>query len=96
MTMQSFYEVPTGASSSELKQIAGSPAAIHKKDELIEYEYVERFKNGPRTTLERHYYFVIKDDKVIGRRVEQITPPPYSINSYDLQTSFSEEGDNPD
>lgn len=92
MTMQAFYEVPTGTSSAHLKEIAGTPAAVHKKGDTIEYEYVERFKNGARTTLERHYYFVIRDDKVVNRRVEQISPPPYSINSYDLQTSFSEEG----
>lgn len=91
MTAQAFYDVPVGVSTKELKEIAGKPAAIHKKDNITEYEYVERFNNGARTTLERHYYFVIKEDKVVSRRVEQVSPPPYSINSYDLQTSFSKE-----
>ncbi|MGD2168856.1 MAG: hypothetical protein PVI40_01280 [Chlamydiota bacterium] len=91
MTMQAFYDIPTGTTVQELKQTAGRPYAIHKKDEVEEYEYVERFQNGNRTILERHYFFIVKENQVIQKRVEQINPPPYSINSYDLQTTYSEE-----
>ena len=42
--MQSFYEIPVGASTSEVVKTAGEPYAVHKKEDgAIEYEYIERF-----------------------------------------------------
>lgn len=91
MTNTTFYEIRNDISTDELIQIAGKPYTIRRKGNCIEYEYIERIKNGNYTIQENHYFFVIKNNHVCSRRIEYVNPPPYSINSYDLQTSYSEE-----
>lgn len=88
MTMNSFYEIPVGASKDEVVVAAGKPFAIHKKEDgSVEYEYVERFNLGSRSLNERHYYILIKDGRVVSKRVEQTSPPPYTFDSYEMQTT---------
>lgn len=88
MTMNSFYEIPIGASSSEVEEQAGPPYAIHKKsDGAVEYEYIERINAGARNIEERHYYILIKDGKVVSKRVKQSSPPAYTFDSYEMQTT---------
>ena len=88
VTMQSFYEIPVGASTSEVIAAAGEPYAIHKKEDgSMEYEYVERFKVGERYTEERHFFLLIKDGKVVSKRTKQTSPTPYTFDSYDMQTT---------
>jgi hypothetical protein len=91
MTSNCFYAISTGISKEELVKLAGKPFCIHRKCDCLEYEYIERFNNGNRVIQENHYYFVIKNDRIISRRVEYVNPPPYSINSYDLQTSSTDQ-----
>ena len=86
--MQSFYEIPVGASPSEVVKTAGEPYAVHKKEDgAIEYEYIERFKVGGRYTEERHFFLLIKDGKVVSKRTTQTSPVPYTFDSYDMQTT---------
>lgn len=88
VTMQSFYEIPVGASISEVVATAGEPYTIHKKEDgAVEYEYIERFKVGGRYTEERHFFLLIKDGKVVSKRVKQTSPTPYTFDSYDMQTT---------
>lgn len=88
VTMQSFYEIPIGASTSEVITTAGEPYAIHRKEDgSVEYEYIERFKVGERYTEERHFFLLIKDGKVISKRTKQMSPTPYTFDSYDMQTT---------
>jgi len=87
MTNDCFYSVSTGTSKDELVKLAGKPYSIHRKCDCLEYEYIEKITNGNRVIQENHYFFVIKNDRVISRRVENVNPPPYRINSYDLQTT---------
>lgn len=88
VTMQSFYEIPVGASTSEVIASAGEPYAIHKKEDgALEYEYIERFKVGDRYTEERHFFLLIKDGKVVSKRTTQMSPTPYTFDSYDMQTT---------
>lgn len=87
-TLNSFYDVPVGATQEEVVASLGKPIAIHKKaDGSIEYEYIERFKTGGRTANERHYYILMKDGKVISKRVKQDSPLPYGFDSYEMQTT---------
>jgi len=86
--MQSFYEIPVGASTSEVVTTAGEPYAIHRKEGgAVEYEYIERFKVGSRYTEERRFFLLIKDGKVVSKRTEQSSPRPYTFDSYDMQTT---------
>lgn len=96
LTMNSFYEIPVGASQEEVVRTAGKPYAIHtKEDGTVEYEYIERFKIGGRDANERHYYLVMKDGKVISKRVKQISPNPYGFDSYEMQTTQNHDEDPP-
>lgn len=88
MTNNAFYDIPVGASQTEVIAAAGQPYAIHKKDDgSIEYEYIERFKVGTRQTEERHYFLIMKDGKVVSKRVSQSSPAPYIFDSYEMQTT---------
>ena len=88
MTRNTFYEIPLGSSSTELVQQAGEPYAIHEKEEGgTEYEYIERIRISPIQWEERRYFLLIKDGKVISKRVEQNSPPPTMYDSYDMQTT---------
>jgi len=96
MTMNEFHEIPVGTTAVQLKSMAGKPYTVSKhEDGVEEYEYIERLTIGSRIATERHYYFVLKEGKVVSKRVEDISPPPYLLNSYDLQTT-SNDADNLD
>ena len=88
MTMNSFYEIPVGATQEEVVSSAGTPYATRQlADGSTEYEYIERFKAGGRNINERHYYILMKEGKVIAKRVKQTSPPPYTFDSYQMQTT---------
>jgi hypothetical protein len=88
VTMQSFYEIPIGASASEVVSTAGEPYAIHDRGNgTVEYEYIERFKLGDRFTEERHFFLILKDGRVVSKRTEQTSPLPATFDSYDMQTT---------
>ena len=94
MTMNSFYDIPVGASKEEVIATAGKPVMIHRKEDgAVEYEYIERFKVGGRNVNERKYYILIKDGKVVSKRVKQDSPLPYSYDSYDMQTTQNGDAD---
>jgi|GEM_PF-708956 hypothetical protein len=93
MTMHSFYEIPIGSSSSEIVAQVGEPYQIHKlSDGSVEYEYIERLNAGIRNFEECHYYLLLKEDRVVSKRMKQITPPPYRFDSYDMQTTQNQRG----
>lgn len=93
ITMHSFYDVPVGASSEELVATVGKPYATHQKEDgSVEYEYIERIKVGYRDLEERRYYILIKDDKIVSKRVEQGSPLPYGFDSYEMQTTQNGSG----
>ena len=93
--MNSFYDVPVGASTSEVVETIGKPYAINEKEDgSIEYEYIERLKAGNRNLQTRKYYLIIKDGRVVSKRVQQISPLPYyleSFDSYEMQTTQNDE-----
>ena len=88
MTNHAFFDIPIGSKESEVVATAGEPYAIHhKEDGSVEYEYIERFKVGGRDPQERHYFLLIKNGKVVSKRVDQSSPPPYIFDSYEMQTT---------
>lgn len=90
MTMNSFHEIPIGSSSTQLVQQAGEPYAIHKKEDgSIEYEYIERIRISAIEWEVRHYFLMVKDGKVVAKRVEGISTPPTFYDSYDMQSTQS-------
>ncbi len=88
VSMQHFYDIPVGASSEDVVASLGSPITTKKlTDGSVEYEYIERFKVGGRDLNERRYFVVIKDGKVVSKRVKQTSPLPYGFDSYEMQTT---------
>jgi hypothetical protein len=88
VTMNTFYDIPIGATKEEIIAKTGDPAVIRKLDDgIIEYEYVERMRVGSRLMQERYYILVLKDNVVISKRVEQRSPPPQTFDSYQMQTT---------
>lgn len=88
MTLNSFHEIPLGTTSTEVVSSAGEPYAVHNnEDGSIEYEYIERIRYSPIQWQERRYYLLIKDGKVVSKRVENSSTPPYHYDSYDMQTT---------
>jgi len=80
--------MPTGATSEDLIARLGQPYAKHNRPEgAVEYEYIERINVGVRNFEERHYFFLIKNDRIVSRRMTMTSPPPYRFDSYDMQTT---------
>ncbi|MBI3508239.1 MAG: hypothetical protein HY069_01195 [Chlamydiia bacterium] len=91
MTMQSFADVPIGASESEIVSTSGQPDTIRKmKDGTVEYEYVERIKAADRDIETRFYIFVLKDNKVTAKKIRQASPSPATFDSFEMQTTKRE------
>ncbi len=88
MTMNSFHDIPIGATTSEVVAAAGDPYRINKrKDGTVEYEYIERIKAGNRDLQERRYILILKDGKVVSKEVKGEFPSPYLFDSYEMQTT---------
>jgi len=88
VTMDAFYEIDLSTTTPEVVATLGKPYAIHEKGEgCVEYEYIERIKVGARDTEERHYFILIKDGRVVSKRVKQSSPLPYGFDSYEMQTT---------
>jgi hypothetical protein len=88
MTMNAFYDIPMGATESEVVATAGKPYSIsHTDGGAVEYEYIERVKAGARDLEERRYVLVLKEGKVVSKYVKGSTPSPYLFDSYEMQTT---------
>lgn len=92
MTLSTYQDVPMGTSEKRLVEMVGSPYATDTlKDGKVRYEYVERIQMGSETVEERHYYFILKNGQVVNKYMKSISPPPYLENSYDMQTTTSND-----
>lgn len=92
VTMNEFYEVPIGASQEEVVKTIGKPVNTKNlPDGSVEYEYVERLSVGERTLNERHYIIVMRDGKVVSKRIKQESPNPYGFDSYEMQTTQNQD-----
>lgn len=90
--MNSFYDVPIGASQPEVISMLGEPYSVQNRpDGTTEYEYIVRIKEGDRDLEKRHYLIVMKDGKVVSKKVKQGTAQPYLFDSYQMQTTQVEE-----
>jgi hypothetical protein len=92
MTMDSFSDVPIGATEQQLIKNMGSPYAIYKLDNGdLNYEYIERISANDRVIEERHYFFLIRNGKVESKSTDTRTRAPLQQrNSFELQTSQNE------
>lgn len=88
ITMDQFYTIPIGSTVQEMEETAGKPYSRSKRsDNRWEYVYVERFAVGGRVRQSTRFIFLVKDGRVVEKKYETESTPPYEINSYELQTS---------
>jgi hypothetical protein len=94
MTTENYSEIDVGMSVQDLKNQVGEPYSIKQyNDGVKEYEYIERLVVPDRTVETRHYFFIIKDEVVVSKRMEQedYYKPLLERNAYDLQTSYNND-----
>ena len=85
-----FYEVEIGMSIKELKEKLGDPYSVKSLGNgEVEYKYIERLYAADRVLQERHYLFILKNGKVVSKKVIDLNRPVYERNSYEMQTSQS-------
>ncbi|OGN61501.1 MAG: hypothetical protein A3F09_06120 [Chlamydiae bacterium RIFCSPHIGHO2_12_FULL_49_11] len=80
MTLDTYIEVQPGISADALTKAFGQPYNIYQRDDGVSiYEYIERFQMGPgyRTVESRRYYFIVKENKVIGKQIRIYNQPGY-------------------
>lgn len=92
MTRPEYENITVGESLNAVQARVGVPYAIQSKEQGVEqYEYIERIPLGTEVVEERRYYLLVKNGKVVGKFMNQETPPPYDMlydedpNDTDLQ-----------
>jgi len=80
MTYETFDTVQIGTPIAVLQPEIGKPYAIHSKDGMQEYEYVERIDTGGDLLIaENHYFLIVQDGKVVGKYMTREKPPAYNL-----------------
>lgn len=79
MNLELFNEVSIGTSSSQLKELCGSPLEIKHYDKEDEYIYVERLTLGNCRVVENYYSFFLQDDKVVRKSIRTQKPPAFNL-----------------
>ena len=80
MTRENFDEISLGTPISEVEEKMGTPYDIHSiKGGKEEYEYIERIDMGNHLVSENHYFLVVYDGQVVGKRMTQERPPNFNL-----------------
>lgn len=80
MTDRSFCEIDIGVSIDSIQCQVGDPYAICiREDGAEEYQYIERIDLGNGIVMEKHYFILIRDGKVISKRLVRRVPPSYNL-----------------
>lgn len=75
MNKSNFDQISIGMPVTEVCQLAGEPYRKIKNQPYIDYEYMERFEIGPRTTHQNTYIVTIKDGIVVDKQMKNETTP---------------------
>ncbi len=79
MTRESFDGIQVGTPISEIERSAGEPYAVHHKNGMDEYEYIERVTTGNRLIYENHYTIYVQNGQVVGKSVSQEKVPAFDL-----------------
>jgi len=78
MTADEFASIPIGSTTEEVRAQHGDPYSIFSRGgNTDEWEYIERLDVGGVIVNQRHYFLIITNGKVVGKRTELLRPPPY-------------------
>lgn len=80
MSSDSFADVQLGMTVEEMKKRYGTPYEVHHRGgNLDEYEYIEPFDMGHKIVLENHYFIMVENHRVVGKRMVQETRPAFDL-----------------
>jgi hypothetical protein len=72
MNHEMFDDIQIGTPISDVSMKAGEPYAIYSKGGNIdEYEYIEKIEMNNELVMENHYFLIVSDGKVVGKRITQ-------------------------
>lgn len=81
MSSSEYTSVAVGSEVMSLKSLYGEPSTISKLDNGYEiYEYIQRVSLNRETVEMRRYYFLIKDGKIINKKISSEVKDPEDIN----------------
>lgn len=71
MTGDTYAQVEIGESIQKVKNEYGKPYAIHHRDMDSEiYEYNEKIMMGTTTIVQKRYFLVVREGRVVGKYVK--------------------------
>lgn len=78
-----FGKIAIGDSIDNVVQLYGQPFQIFSIGrELYEYEYLERWFIGNEAIVQKKYYFLVRDKKILNKRMRTTIPPSYDSSYY--------------
>lgn len=90
MTDRVFCEIDMGISIESVQCQVGDPYAICiREDGAEEYKYIERIDLGRGLVMEKQYFLVVKDNKVVSKRLVRRIPPAYNL-LYETDPNYSQ------
>lgn len=80
MTQENFNDIYLGTPMTTVAAKVGRPYEVYPKgDGTSEYEYIERFQMDDRLLYEVHYFLLVSNGLVIGKRISKEKPPAYEL-----------------
>jgi hypothetical protein len=80
MSREDYDNVQLGTSISQVTSKVGSPYAVHSRGGSIkEYEYIEKLTYGSTIPYENHYFILVSNGQVVGKRMSQERLPDYDL-----------------
>ena len=82
MNSSEFTSVAVGSEVVALKGLYGEPSTISKLDNGYEiYEYIQRISLNKETIEMKRYYFLVKDGKIINKKISSEVKETEDINN---------------
>lgn len=79
----SYSEIAIGDCIDNVVALYGQPFQIFSIGrELYEYEYLEKWFIGRESIVQKKYYFLVRDKKILNKRSQTIVPPSYDSLYY--------------
>lgn len=71
MTSDTYSTIQLGTPIESVYSEIGRPYAIHDKPNGVqEYEYIERIRNARSLVSENHYFLIVEQGVVVGKRMK--------------------------
>lgn len=78
-----YSQIAIGDCIDNVVALYGQPFQIFSLGkELYEYEYLERWFIGKESIVQKKYYFLVRDRKILNKRVRTTIPPSYDSLYY--------------